>query len=407
MRILVYTANFAPEPTGIGKYSGEMSAWLARAGHQVRVVAAPPYYPHWQVAPEHRGKIYSREQRDGVDVWRAPLWVPRQLSGQSRSLHLLSFALSSLPVVLWQAVWRPDVVVTVAPYIACAPAGWLTARLCGAKAWLHVQDFEVDVGLRLGMVNDGIFHRVLSAFERWLMRRFDRVSSISQRMLGRAEQKGVSRARLVYFPNWVDANAIRPLGSASRYRKDLGLPDEAVVALFSGTLGAKQGLQVIAEVARRLVHVVRLVFVICGDGVLKPQLLEMCRGLPNVHFLPLQPVEELGELLGMADIHLLTQSPAAQDLVMPSKLAGMLASGRPVVGTCNRDTEIAAVVGEFGLVTPPNDAAALAAAIEELASQPERRARMGAGARRYAQAHLAIDAVLGRFNTALVGIAGP
>lgn len=401
MRILIYTANYSPEPTGIGKYSGEMAAWLARAGHEVRVLAAPPYYPHWQLAPEYRGKVYSRERREGVDVWRAPLWVPRRLSGTTRIAHLLSFALSSFPVALWQAFWRPDVVVTVAPHIFCAPAGWLTARLCGAEAWLHVQDFEIDVGFRLSIVNAGPVRRLVMATEHWLMRRFDRVSSISQRMLARAEAKGVAREKLVYFPNWVDVDAIRPLRGPSRYRQQLGLPDEAVVALYCGTVGAKHGLHIIPEVARKLAHLKQLIFVICGDGVIKPQLLEICQGMRNVLFLPLQPIEQLGELLGLADMHLLTQSPGAQDLVMPSKLAGMLASGRPVVATSNEGTEIAAVVAECGVVTPPGDAEALAAAIEALAAQPERRASMGAMARRYALDHLSTDAVLGCFTAAL------
>ena len=407
MKILVYTANYAPEPTGIGKYSGEMCEWLVQAGHEVRVVAAPPYYPQWQITPEYRGSLYGREQRGGVSVWRAPLWVPRTLSGTTRILHLLSFAITSAPVALRQALWRPDVVLTVAPSIFCAPVGWLTARLCGARAWLHLQDFEIDAGFRLGIVSRrGLFRRTVLAMERGLIRRFDRVSSISQRMLERAQAKGIRRERLVYFPNWVDVAAIRPLAKPSRYRAELGLPQGAVVALYSGTLGAKHGLQVIPELAKALAHVKNLHFVICGEGVMKHALQQASQGLDNVRFLPLQPAEQMCELLGLADIHLLTQAPGAADLVMPSKLAGILASGRPVVATCNTGTEIASVVAGHGLAVPPDDVVALAAAVEELASQPDLRARMGARARRYAEVHIGMNAVLARFEAALGEAAG-
>ena len=75
MKILIYSANYAPEPTGIGKYSGEMAEWLAAQGHEVRVVAAPPYYPNWQIAKGYRWPLYRRERIHNVDVWRAPLWV--------------------------------------------------------------------------------------------------------------------------------------------------------------------------------------------------------------------------------------------------------------------------------------------------------------------------------------------
>jgi colanic acid biosynthesis glycosyl transferase WcaI len=378
-----------------------MCAWLAQAGHEVRVVAAPPYYPQWRVAPEYAGKGYMRECVDGVDVWRAPLWVPGRLSGFSRIVHLLSFALTSAPLVLRQALWRPDVVVTVAPAIFCAPAGWLTARLCGASAWLHVQDFEIDVGFRLGLVKGGLLRRSIFAAERWLLNRFDRVSTISRRMLDGAASKGVPESRLILFPNWVDTNVVRPHGAASRFRAELAIPEDAVVALYSGTLGAKHGLHLIPEAARRLAQRSDIIFVICGDGVMKPGLVQACESLPNVRFLPLQPIERLGELLGTADVHLLTQSPDVQDQVMPSKLSGMLASGRPVVATCNPGTEIDAVVRDCGRIVPPDNAAALATAIMELATAPELRQRLGRQARHIAQTQFARDAVLRRFRAEL------
>src|SRR5258708_9448086 len=83
MKILIYTANLAPEPTGIGKYSGEMAAWLAARGHKVRAIAAPPYYPTWKVDPNYRWPPYRREQWSGVDVWRGALLVatsPRRVA---------------------------------------------------------------------------------------------------------------------------------------------------------------------------------------------------------------------------------------------------------------------------------------------------------------------------------------
>ncbi len=88
MKILLYGINFAPELTGIGKYTGEMAAWLAARGHQVRVVTAPPYYPHWKVGEGYSGTHWQRQTWAGVQVWRCPLWVPSQPSGLKRLLHL-------------------------------------------------------------------------------------------------------------------------------------------------------------------------------------------------------------------------------------------------------------------------------------------------------------------------------
>jgi len=129
---------------------------------------------------------------------------------------------------------------------------------------------------------------------------------------------------------------------------------------------------------------------------MKPQLVAASADLNNVRFLPLQPFERLGQLLGLADIHLLPQSPGAADLVLPSKLSGMLASGKPVIATCLDGTEIARVVSQCGLVVAPEDGAALAAAIELLVNDDDARSRLGNEARHYAEENLARDAVLGR-----------
>lgn len=397
MKILIYSANYAPEPTGVGKYSGEMAEWLAAQGHEVRVVAAPPYYPNWQVAEGYSWPPYRRERLNGVDVWRAPLWVPKRPSGLKRVLHLLSFALTSAPTMLRQVFWSPDVVLTVAPALACAPMGWLTARLSGAKAWLHVQDFEVDVAFQMNLLKGRMAQGLALWAERTLLRRFDKVSSISNKMVERLHAKGVDRDAIALFPNWVDTDGVAPLERVSAYREELGIGPDKVVALFSGTWGAKQNLLAIAAVARQLRHRSDVIFIICGDGVMRGELEAACKGLSNVALMPLQPKERLGELLNLADIHLLTQSADAEDLVLPSKLTGMLASGRPVVATVHEGTEIAAIVSRCGLVVAPGSTEAMADAIVKLADHTTLRSSLGAQGRFHAEQCLAKDAILARW----------
>ena len=404
MKILVYTANFAPEPTGIGKYSGEMAAWLVSQGHQVRVVAAPPYYPSWKVSKDYTWPPYQRENWQGVDVWRAPLWVPAHPSGLARLLHLLTFVLSSLPIMLWQILWRPNIVMTVAPALMCAPTGWLVAKLSGGKSWLHIQDFEVDVAFEMKLLKGKLLERVVRGFERILLTRFDKVSTISNRMLDKLKLKGLKDDCLVLFPNWVDVNHVYPLTKSSDYREELNIKPDVKVVLFSGSLGNKQGLMVIPKAAQRLSHRHDVVFIICGDGVIKPQLKKASKALSNVRFMPLQPFDRLGQLLGLADIHLLPQSPEATDLVLPSKLSGMLASGRPIIATCKTDTEIASVVKVCGIVVPPEDDAALAIALEELLDNNEIRLLKGLQARAYCEKNLACDTVLGHLQEQFISI---
>lgn len=396
MRVLVYGINYTPELIGTGKYTGEMAEWLVGRGHDVRVVTGIPYYPDWRV---HRGYCswrYSRESIVGVDVWRCPLWVPGGPTGLRRVLHHCSFAASSFPVLLGHGLrWRPDVVLTVAPSLLSAPAGWMAARAGGGQAWLHVQDFEVEAAYGLGLLRSEWLGKLLAAAERWLFARFDRVSTISERMLDRLVEKGIPKDKCWLMPNWVDVEMIHPLTEPSQFRAELGIGANTIVALYSGNIGRKQGLEVIVEVARALEAEEEILFVLCGEGPAKHGLAKQAEGLQNVMFLPLQKPARLNDLLNMADIHLLPQRADVEDLVMPSKLGPMMASGRPVVATASEGTQLASVVTGCGVVVAPGDAVALERAIRRLASDREWRQRLGAKAREVAVQTWNASSILG------------
>jgi colanic acid biosynthesis glycosyl transferase WcaI len=382
-----------------------MAAWLAAHGHQVSVVTAPPYYPQWKVQTGYRSNAYRRHTWQKVKVYRTPLWVPAVPSGIKRLLHLASFALASLPVLGYCALQRPDVVMVIEPPLFCAPAGWVLARLCGARAWLHVQDYEVDAAFKLGLLKGERLKRWVSYWERGLMRRFDRISTISARMLALAQQKGIATSKLIRFPNWIDmAGFPAPNSDAARsqyYRAQFHIPAHAIVAMYAGNLGGKQGLSTLADVARILRRRPEIHFIFCGEGAQRTALQQRCADLPQVHFLGLQPVEQLGALLTSADVHLLPQRADAADLVMPSKLTGMLASGRPIICGAAPNTELAEVVQHCGLVVPPERAAAMARALLKLARNPAHRHVLGQAAWQYAQSHLHKESVLSRFEQAL------
>lgn len=402
MRLLLVSMNFAPELTGIGKYSGEMADALADAGHEVRVVCAPPYYPDWRVHTGWSGWRWRVERpRPGLTVYRCPLWVPARPGTLQRLLHLLSFALSSLPVTLALAAWRPGVVMAVAPAFFCAPAAWLAARLAGATSWLHVQDFELDAAFGLGLMRGGPLQRAAAAVERTMLGAFDRVSTLSRRMMRLLAAKGVALDRTELLPNWVDLTTVRPAAGPSALRAELGLRDDQTVFLYAGTMNRKQGLPLLFQALDVLGGRDDIALVLCGGGDQQPTVARLAAGRAHVRLLPLQPAERLNDLLNLADVHVLPQLAGAADLVMPSKLGGMLASGRPVLAAALPGTEIADVVAGCGVVVAPEDAAAFAQAMSELAADAAWRRRLGAAARQRAEQTLGRGAVMARLGRSL------
>jgi colanic acid biosynthesis glycosyl transferase WcaI len=341
MRILIIGLNFAPELTGIGKYTGEMAAWLAARGHEVSVITTRPYYPEWKRPPGLSGWTWHGEIWQGCRVVRCPLYVPRHQTGLQRILHLSSFGLSSIPAAAARLMrGRADVVVVMAPTFFSVPTALAVARLMAAPAWLHILDLEVEAAFELGFIKSRRLIELARVVERWLMRRFDLVSTISTKMRERIERKGVDPERMMLFPNWVDTDQFRPLPGPVPLRRELGIADERCVALYSGSMGKKQGLEHVIAAARLLAAEAAgsPLFLLAGAGPMREDLERSAHDLPNVRFLPLQPFERFNEFLNVADIHLLPQRRDASDLVMPSKLLAMLATGRPVIAAIIADS---------------------------------------------------------------------
>jgi colanic acid biosynthesis glycosyl transferase WcaI len=399
MKILIVGINFHPEITSTGKYTTELAAFLAARGHQVHVVTAPPYYPQWRIQPGYSGWRYQKELWNGIEIRRCPLWVPRKASGIKRLVHLTSFALSTLPVLLGQIFWKPDLVLCIAPSLLNAPFSLVTARLSGAKAWLHIQDFELDAAANLGILPAGKWlGRLVGGIERGLLNSFDQLSTISNRMMARLVQKGVPREKTTLLPNWVDTDVIHPLPEDGLSLKgELRIPDDKTIVLYAGNMGMKQGLEIVMESAKLLCSKSHIHFVLCGDGAVRADLEQSAAGLSNVQFLPLQPAGKLNQLLNTADIHILPQRAEAADLVMPSKLSGMLASGKVVVATANTGTELAEVLEPIGVVVPPGDAAALSEAVQKMAADPKMRLQLGEKGLNWVIANWSKDKVLEEF----------
>lgn len=395
LRVLILGLNYAPELVGIAVYTTGLAEELVRRGHQVSAVSGKPYYPKWEVPYAFRGGWRLSSVEAGVSITRVAHYVPRNPTGLRRIAHHFSFAASSFWWGLQAALrLRPQIVFTVAPSLIAAPAALAIARLVKAQTWLHIQDFEVEAASATGLLASGSGVSKLGAvFERGVLTRFDRVSSISLAMCRKCIDKGVVSDRVVEFRNWadLDPNYMGKITSPYRTEWDIKTPH---VALYSGNVANKQGIEIVVAAAKHLAARRDLTFVICGEGPNMVNLRASAEGLPNVVFQGLQPKARLSELLDLATVHLLPQKAGAADLVLPSKLTNMLASGRPVIATAAAGTGLAFEVEGCGIAVPPDDDLSFARAIERVLDDPGLWASCGNEARRRAEARWRRTAII-------------
>ncbi|MFT6509721.1 MAG: colanic acid biosynthesis glycosyl transferase WcaI [Parvibaculaceae bacterium] len=396
LKILFITINYAPDLIGIPKYNTELAEWLVARGHEVTVVTTVPYYPEWKVKQGYKSWLWNKETINGVTVVRVPTWIPAVPTGLSRLVHLASFGVASFISAISQAVrMRPDVVIGVEPTLSAVPSVLLAAAAGRSKSWLHVQDFEVAAALALGIVKPGPISKLAIKVDIWLKRRFDLLSSISSNMVPRLIATTGNSDNVRLFQNWVECEKVFPMTTVPEFRRRLGFTEDHVVALYSGNMGNKQGLSIIAEAAHaaaRCYPALRLV--VCGEGPAKKPLQEATAGLDNITFLPLQPFDKFNDLLNSADIHLLPQRLAAADLVLPSKLTGMLASGRPTLACAEAGTALYEEVTDRGVCVEPENPTKFSDALISLAQSSDLRVQLGQAARERALSYWDKKAVM-------------
>jgi len=405
MRILIYGINYTPELTGIGKYTGEMAEWLAANGHDIKIITAKPYYPEWEISGDYKKRIWDKQTINGVKVRRAPLYVPAKPSALKRIIHELSFQIGALPFWLSALVSKKyDAVLCITPAFHLGVYPLIYTRLRGSILWTHIQDLQVDAAKELKMINNERLLRWMFAAEGFLLRNSKVVSSISEGMIAKIKNKKIGDTPVAFFRNWVDNEAIRPLPKEQSLRKELGFSDTDTIVLYSGNLGEKQGLEIIIDVASRFSPDKNVRFLICGSGGHQDTLKAKAReaNLANISFIPLQPYTKLAALLSMADMHLILQKQSASDLVMPSKLTSILASGGLAIVSAVEGTTLYSVVKEhhIGILIEPESVEALESGIRHAMNEACNMV-IKQNARRYAETYLDKDYILSTFSQEL------
>ena len=397
-RILLIGSNYRPEPVGIGPYTAGLAEGLVGRGHAVTVVTGQPHYPEWRISDGYGGRTSSLER--GVQVVRCPHYVPFRPRAAKRIAHYASFARAAYrPSVAVARSFAPDCVVAVLPSLLNIHTARRAARTADAHLWAHIQDFEVEAAFATDLLSDRLASPALT-YEGRQLRRAGTISTISPQMRARLIAKDVPRSRVVELRNW--ANHVAAIsaseGRTVRMRHDVG---ERTMVLYSGSIARKQGFDTLIEAARRLEGREDLVFMVRAPEAGRLAWEQDAPG--NMLFGDLVPDDEIGEFLKAADVHVLPQKAQAADLVLPSKLSNMLASGRPVVATAAPGTGLAEEIEGCGIATPPGDPEALASAIASL-TDPAMRRKLGIEAERRATQRWTLEAVLDAFEARLAEV---
>ncbi|MBA3480281.1 MAG: glycosyltransferase family 4 protein [Pirellulales bacterium] len=399
-RLLFINRSYWPDVEATGQLLTELCEDLA-CDFDVHVLCGQPQ----RVVDDAEFAAAGRQSRNGVTIHRVRHTRFAKASFWGRLANMLSFQAAAT----WQALRapRPDCVVTETdPPFLCL-LGWLLkgARRCGLVCYL--QDIYPDVAVALGKLRPGVKTRVLRRLFFAAYRRSDAVVVLSRDMRELVVEGGVSPAQVHVIANWVDTDAIYPVKENNRFRRANDL-DGRFVVMYSGNMGLSQRLEQVLDAAELLRDRQDIVFAMVGDGAHRRNLVQAAadRKLANARFFDYQPKSELADSLSAADLHLVILRPEIKQLLMPSKLYGVLASGTPALVVADANCELAAIVAEhdLGTVVASEGAAELAEAVRRYAASRDLVERQSIVARKFAETHCRRSSSVGRFRALLGGL---
>lgn len=385
MKICFFNRSYWPDQAATGQLLTELAEDLvARHGCEVSVVAGRALHGR----EGRQGSLWpvSAEERRGVRILRANgTAFPRQRFVGRASNYLTYFA--SAFAASW-GLGPQDVVVSLTDPPILGLAALRAARKAGARFVFVCEDVFPDVTVLLEDFHNETVNRALDRINRYLLREADAVVALGDRMKGRlVEEKGADPNRVHVIHNWADCEAITPKPKDNAFARAHGLADRFVL-MHSGNVGLSQNLDVLVEAAERLKSRERLVVAIVGDGARRQPLQETAarRGLTNIRFFPYQPKEQLDESFATADAFLVSLKQGLEGYIVPSKVYGILASGRPFVAAVEPTCEAAVIAREHhcGTIAQPGDPDALASSIAAMCDDPAGARAMGENARRAA-----------------------
>jgi colanic acid biosynthesis glycosyl transferase WcaI len=409
MRILVVSMHYAPEAAGNAPYVTDLAEHLARMGNDVHVLTGMPCYPRWRVHREYRHVMWRRERVNGVTLYRRRQYVPRSPSALHRALsEATARATGSIVATAVATAVAPDVVVGVVPTLSDGLVAASIARRRGTPYGLVFQDL-VSVGASQSGVASHRVTPLLTRLERHMVSGVAAVGIVADGFRPHIEALGVPADRIFRLRNW---NRLNPSTRDPRVtRRVLQLPEDAVICLHAGNMGAKQALENVIECARLAqARSPRLLFVLMGDGNQRAALARLVERyrLRNMRLMDPQPNDAYSNVLRAADILILNQRHTLTDMALPSKLTAYFAAGRPIVAAVRSESEAALEVraARAGVTCAPQDPRGMLRALEDLVDDPSLRGQLGASGARYCGTHLESASVLSRWAKFVESLAG-
>lgn len=392
MKLQLLCPHFEPDlHAATGEVMTQLVHALAKRGNEVDVVTSLPWYHQHDVEPEWRGRPWRQEPTGFGSITRVWPFPTSKTNIPARALGYGGF--TSLATVAALSRPRPDVVLGMSPPIFLGDAAWAVAKRWGVPFVFNVQDIFPDVAVELGALSNPRVIELAEKHERSVYRRADAVTVLSEDQAANVRAKIEDESKVHIIHNFVDLDRLRVVERSTSYRSRHGLEGKTVV-MYSGNVGLSQSFDLVRAAADRWADRSDLHFVINGEGAARRSVDQWAATRPNVLVTDFASRQDVSDVLGSADIHLILLKQGLSRSSTPSKLYGILASARPLLASIDEGSEVATVIEQAGCgqAVPPDDPEAFLTALDKMLAEPQHLAAMGGAGRGFVESWLSPEA---------------
>jgi colanic acid biosynthesis glycosyl transferase WcaI len=383
-RWLILTQYYAPE-TGAPQIRLRCFVReLRRKGKDVVVTTTMPNYPTGKIFPEYSGRLYCKDQVDGVDVRRVWAYPATGRAALARLINYFSFAITVFPFVMLGPT--PDVIFVEAQPLPLGIVAILMKLIRGVPYIYNVPDLQVDVARELGFLRYGLLLRIAAWLETTLLKNAMSVSTVTDGFMKHFEQRGVPCSRISFLPNGADTDLLCPRSPDPAFVDEWQLKQKLAI-VYVGTHAYYHGLDTLVNAAELLSVDPRIAILMVGNGPERQRIRQLAleKRLNNMIFADV-PYEQTAELYSVAYVSVATlrNIPVAQGMRL-SKIFPALSCGVPVIYSGAGEAAQLLTSHACGIAVEPESPVALAEAIRRLADDHTLRDQLGSNGRKYVE----------------------
>lgn len=388
LRILYISHYFPPEVNAPAVRVSQFSRTWTELGHRVTVVTGFPNHPHGVIPSEYRGKVFQREDHEGVKVLRSYMYAAPNKGFVRRILNYLSFMLSATVSAICCS-GKQDIVIATSPQFFVAVAGFVVSLFKRAPFIFEVRDVWPEEIVAVGAMKRGLTIKLLERIEMFLYRRAAMIVAVAKGTIDILTERGIPADKIVLVPNGVDYDRFSSALDDHQIRDQYNLNGHFLVS-YIGTHGMAHNLGTVLGAANRLRRRDDIRFLFVGDGADKDNLVTTSKALKleNVTFVPQQDRVRIAHYYAASDLCLVPLRKAELFTKnIPSKIYEVMASGKPMLIGATGESQQLVEGARAGIAVEPDNDLDLSEKILQMADDRPRARRLGDNGRDFAYRH--------------------